>query len=162
PYRIAVVGYVTPTTKHIVMAKQVAGLVFRQGRSAIDDAVADARAAHPDFTMIVAHEGAFCDSLACRGEIMGLAGQFDSTEVQLIVAGHTHTRIVTQSRGIPIVSAQANGALVGVADLVATGAGRVWRVRVDTVFVDRVTPDSIAAAIVERDRAEVERQSKRV
>jgi 5'-nucleotidase len=162
PYRIAVIGYVTPTTKHIVMAKQVAGLVFRKGRGAIDDAVADAKAAHPDFTVIVAHEGAFCDSLVCRGEIMGLAGEFDSTEVQLVVAGHTHTRIVTQARGIPIVSAQANGALVGVADLMATPAGRAWRVRVDTVFVDRVTPDSIAAAIVERDRPEVERQSKRV
>jgi 5'-nucleotidase len=162
PYRVAVIGYVTPTTKHIVMAKQVAGLVFRQGRGAIEDAVVEAKAAHPDLTMIVAHEGAFCDSLACRGQIMTLAGEFDSTEVQLIVAGHTHTRIVTRAGGIPIVSAQANGALIGVADLVATAAGREWRVRVDTVFVDRVTPDSIAAAIVERDRPEVERQSKRV
>jgi 2',3'-cyclic-nucleotide 2'-phosphodiesterase (5'-nucleotidase family) len=162
PYRVAVIGYVTPTTKHIVMAQQVAGLEFRGGRAVIQDVLAAVKAQAPDFTMIVAHEGAFCDSLTCRGEIMGLASELDSTEVQLIVAGHTHTRIVTRSRGIPIVSAQANGALVGVADLVATGAGRQWRVRVDTVFVDRVAPDSIAAAIVAKDRPEIERKASQV
>jgi 2',3'-cyclic-nucleotide 2'-phosphodiesterase (5'-nucleotidase family) len=161
-FRVAVIGYVTPVTKYIVLAKQVAGLAFERGRPTIQDALDQAARESPDFTMIVAHEGAFCDSLACRGEIMGFAAEFDSTAVQLIVAGHTHTRIVTRVHGIPVVSAQANGTLVGVADLVATGAGREWRVRVDTVAVDRVVPDSMAEALVGRYRPEVERLSRKV
>src|SRR5262245_32744103 len=73
PFKVAVIGYVTPVTKYIVLAKQVAGLTFQRGRAAIEDVLEQAKREWPDFTIITAHEGAFCDSLACRGEIIGLA-----------------------------------------------------------------------------------------
>jgi len=163
PYRIAVIGYVTPATKRIVLAQRVQGLDFRGGRSVIEDVLRETRAARPDFTFLVAHEGAFCDGNTCRGEIVSLASQLDSSEVQLVIAGHTHSRVVTTVRGIPVLSAQANGTLVGVFDLLIRSDGRrEWRVRTDTTYTDRVRSDSAGLALVARYRPEVERRANRV
>jgi 2',3'-cyclic-nucleotide 2'-phosphodiesterase (5'-nucleotidase family) len=162
PYRIAVIGYLTPQTKTIVMDRHVRGLHFTAGRAAFADALAEAKAARPDFTMIVAHEGARC-SESCAGEIVELAQELDSTEVDFIVAGHTHTLINTTVRGIPIVSARANGTAIGIGDLVIGADGiRRWRTRVDTVFADRVRPDSAALALVDRYRPRVDSVAHRV
>lgn len=163
PYRIAVIGYLTPATKTIVFDRIVRGLEFREGKAAIADVIAAAKAEHPDFTMMVAHEGARCDSIACLGEIMDLSRQFDSTTFDLIVAGHTHTLINTTDRGRPIVSARSNGTNVGVADLIrgADGARR-WQVRVLDVYPDEIRPDSAERALVARYQPMTERLSKRV
>ena len=159
--RIAVVGYVTPSSKTIVKAPNVAGLEFKSGAAAIRDALDSARARRPDLTILVAHEGAFCDTLPCRGAIVDLARELDSTRVQLIVSGHTHTLVNTVVNGIPIVQARSNSTAYGVADLVRHDDGsRSWRVRVETVWADRVTPDAGVAAIVARYRPEVEKRSR--
>ncbi len=151
PYRIGVVGYLTAVTKSIVMERHVRGLEFREAPDAIADALAAVKAARPDFTVLVAHEGAFCDSLACAGEIVSLARQYDSTAFDVIVAGHTHTLINTLQRGVPIVSARANGTAVGVVDLIqAPDGGRRWTIRVETVYADAVRADSAAAELVAR------------
>ncbi|MHB1327142.1 MAG: bifunctional metallophosphatase/5'-nucleotidase [Gemmatimonadales bacterium] len=151
PYRIGVVGYMTAATKWIVMERHVRGLKFREAPDAIADALAAVKAARPDFTVLVAHEGAFCDSLACKGEIVSLARQYDSTAFDLIVAGHTHTLISTVQRGVPIVSARANGTAVGVVDLIRTPTGgRRWTVRVETVYADAVRHDPAARELVAR------------
>jgi len=163
PYRIAVIGYLTPGTKSIVMDQHVRGLHFREGRGAIADVLDEVRAERPDFTMMVAHEGARCDSLKCLGEIMDLSRQFDSTAFDVIVAGHTHTLINTFDRGTPIVSARANGTNIGVVDLVQGPDGtRTWRIQVVDVYADAVRPDSAAIALVERYRPATDRLAKRV
>src|ERR1041384_7830726 len=111
------------------------------GAAAIRDALDAAHAERPDLTVLVAHEGAFCDSLPCRGEIVDLARELDSTRVQLIVSGHTHTLVNTVVNGIPIVQARSYGTAYGIADLVRGDDGsRSWRVRVETVWADRGTP----------------------
>ncbi|MEO8450942.1 MAG: 5'-nucleotidase C-terminal domain-containing protein [Gemmatimonadota bacterium] len=143
PYRIAVIGYITREAKSIIKAANVAGLSFRGGRTAIADVLAEAKRTRPDFTFIVAHAGARCDSLGCTGEIVDLARQLDSTEVQLIVSGHTHTYVNTAVNGIPIVQARSNGTAWGAADLVARDDGsRGWKVRVETAYAggDRGDP----------------------
>lgn len=156
--RVAVVGYITPGTKTIVKAQHVAGLRFGRGLAVIRDVLDSAAARRPDLTVIVAHEGAFCDSLVCRGGIVELARELDSTRVQLIVSGHTHTLVNTVINGIPIVQARSSGTAYGVADWIRRDDGsRGWRVGVETVWADRVTPDSVAATIVARYRPEVER-----
>ncbi|MBX3146793.1 MAG: bifunctional metallophosphatase/5'-nucleotidase [Gemmatimonadales bacterium] len=163
PYRIGVVGYLTTATKSIVIERHVRGLEFREAPDAIADALAAVKAAQPDFTVLVAHEGAFCDSLACKGEIVSLARQYDSTAFDLIVAGHTHTLISTIQRGVPIVSARANGTAVGVVDLVqAADGGRRWTVRVETVYADAVRPDSAAGELVARYDAQTGPMARRV
>jgi 2',3'-cyclic-nucleotide 2'-phosphodiesterase (5'-nucleotidase family) len=156
--RVGVVGYANTRTKQMVIAERVKGLVFPGGRAAIDYALEQLRRERVDLTVIVAHEGAFCDGEACAGDIVELAHELDSTEVQLIVAGHTHSLVNTTVNGIPIVAARSSSTALGVADLVAMPDGsRRWRVRVEDVYADRVTPDSAALALVERYRPEVER-----
>ena len=161
--RIAVVGYITPQSKTIVKAERVAGLEFRSGASAIRDALDAAHVERPDLTILVAHAGALCDSLPCRGEIVDLARALDSTRVQFIVSGHTHTLVQTVVHGIPIVQARSYGTAYAVADWLGKSDGtREWRVRVETVWADRVTPDAGVEAIVARYRPEVERLSRTV
>ena len=160
--RVGVIGYLTPETKTIVLERNVRGLQFRGGRLAIADVLEEVKARRPNLTMIVAHAGAYCDS-GCRGEIIDFARQFDSTEIDLIVAGHTHTLINTVVNGIPIVSARANGTAIGIADLTEQPDGhRAWRVRVESVYADRVRPDSAGAALVDRYRPLVDRLATKV
>jgi 2',3'-cyclic-nucleotide 2'-phosphodiesterase (5'-nucleotidase family) len=163
PFRVAVVGYATPMTKIFVQERFVRGLTFKEGRAALDDVLTAVRAERPDLTVLVAHEGARCDSLACVGEILRLARQFDSTAFDLIVAGHTHTEIATFERGVPIVSARSNGTTIGVVDLVRSLDGmRRWRIRLETVYVDAVRSDSAAVELVARYRPLIERLANQV
>jgi 2',3'-cyclic-nucleotide 2'-phosphodiesterase (5'-nucleotidase family) len=156
--RIGVVGYMAQRTKAMLSSWAAAGLVWKRGPDAIGDVLAAVRAERPDLTILVAHEGAFCDSLPCAGEIVDLARGLDSTMVQFIVSGHTHSLVNTVVNGIPIVQARSNGTAYGVADLVRRDDGsRAWKVRVETVWADRVTPDSGITAIVARYRPMVDR-----
>jgi 2',3'-cyclic-nucleotide 2'-phosphodiesterase (5'-nucleotidase family) len=155
--RIALVGYMRARTKQDVGAREGAGLVWRKGVAAIQDVLDAVRAAGPDLTIILAHEGGFCDSLPCQGEAMDLAGELDSTQVQLIVAAHTHVLINTVVNGITIMQARNNGTAYGIADLVRRAdRSRGWRVRIETVWVDEVTPDSGIERILERNRSAVD------
>ena len=151
---VAVVGFITQETKSIVRAGNLTGLDIRGGAAAIADVLAETRAQRPDLTILVAHAGAFCDSLACRGEIVDLAGELDSTQVQLIVSGHTHSLVNTVVHGIPIIQARSYSTALGIADLIRRSDGsRVWRTAVETVWADRVTPDAGMAKVLEPFRA---------
>ena len=161
--RIAVIGYVTPSSKVIVKAENVAGLVFGRGAAAFRDVLDSARAARPDLTILVAHEGAFCDSLPCKGEIIDLARELDSTRVQFIVSGHTHSLVKTVVNGIPIVQARANGTAYGVADLIRRSDGSLtWQVNVETTWADLVAPDAGVEAILARYRPRVAQLAQQV
>jgi 2',3'-cyclic-nucleotide 2'-phosphodiesterase (5'-nucleotidase family) len=152
--RIAVIGFITRETKSIVRAGNLRGLTFRAGAASIADVLAEIQGQQPDLTILVAHAGAFCDSLACRGEIIDLARELDSTQVQLIVSGHTHSRVNTVVNGIPIVQARSYSTALGIADLIRRPDGsRVWRTSVETVWADRVTPDAGMAKVLEPFRA---------
>lgn len=161
--RIAVIGYLTPSSKTIVRADNVAGLSFGRGAGAIRDVLDSARAARPDLTILVAHEGAYCDSLPCHGEIVDLARELDSTQVQFIVSGHTHSLVNTVVHGIPIVQSRANGTAFGISDLIRGRDGALrWDTRIETVWADNVTPDPGVEAMVARYRPEVDRLAKQV
>lgn len=160
--RIAVIGYITPSAKRIIKASNVPGVAFTGGRAALADVLAEVRAHRPDLTVIVAHAGAFCDLLGCRGEIVDLARQLDSTEVQLIVAGHTHADVSTVVHGIPIMEVRNGGTAFGVADVVREDGGP-WRVttRVVVAYADRVTPDREVQAMLDRYRGPIEALARR-
>ena len=160
--RIAVVGYMSSRSKQMIAAEPGRGLVWRRGVPAIRDALDAAQAQRPDLTILLAHEGGFCDSLPCRGEIIDLARELDPARVQLIVSGHTHSLITTEVNGIPIIQARSNGTAYGVADWVRTENGtRVWRTRVETVWADRVTPDAGVEAVLDKYRPMVARLARR-
>ena len=149
--RVGVIGYMTPQTKTDVMAEHVRGFRFGAGKAAIADVLDAMRASRPDFTILVAHEGGFCDSLACRGEIVDLARELGAGAVDAIVAGHTHQRMATEVAGIPIVQARSSGTAIGVIDFVwRTGGGRGTRTRVESVYADSVVADSAIGSLVAR------------
>lgn len=160
--RIGLVGYMSVKTKQMVGARQVAGLVWRGGAAAIADALDSVRARRPDVTILMAHEGGFCDSLPCSGEVVDLARELDSSRVQLIVAAHTHTLMNTVVNGITIMQARNNGTAYGQADLVRRADGSTaWHVTIETVWADQVTPDAGVEAVLARYRPMVERLAGR-
>lgn len=145
--RIAVVGYTTPGTTTSTNPRNVASLGFL-GPPALDSAIAAARATQPDWVIVVAHAGAFCNPEGeCSGEVVDLARAL-THKPDLIVSGHTHSLINTVVNGIPIVQARSSGTSLGVVDFVATDTGRAVRIRVETVYADRERPDATAQRIV--------------
>ena len=163
PYQVAVVGYVTAETKSIVLPPNARGLRFASGYPPIQDAVEAARAAHPDFLVLLAHAGGRCDSLACAGEIFDLAQSLPPGSVDVVVSGHSHTRIDAERGGVPIVQAWSNGTGVGVVDIVRTAAGgRRYDVSVETVWDDQVAPDTALANLVNQAVRRIDSLASRV
>jgi 2',3'-cyclic-nucleotide 2'-phosphodiesterase (5'-nucleotidase family) len=149
-YRVAVVGYTTETTPGSTRPSIVAGLRFDSGPARLDAAIAAARRERPDFVIVVAHEGAFCDrsgAESCRGEVVDLARAL-TEKPDLIVSGHTHSLIQTTVNGIPILQARANSTALGIVDFVDSAGARVVRMRVATVWADRETADTAVAQLV--------------
>ncbi|MEO8226280.1 MAG: 5'-nucleotidase C-terminal domain-containing protein [Gemmatimonadota bacterium] len=149
PLRVAVIGWITPVTKTIVRAEYVRGLRFAAGAAAIQDVLAEVKAQQPDVTILLAHSGAFCDSLKCNGEILDLARELGPGAVDMIVSGHTHSLVNTAVGAVHVVQARSSGRSLAVIDLVRTPVGaRDERSRVEDVYDDTVAPDSAIAALV--------------
>ncbi len=145
--KVGVIGYTTPATPSMVRAGLLRGLRFDSGPADIEQAAREMAAQHPDLTVLLAHAGGFCDSLACRGEIIDLARSLDSGTVDAIVSGHTHTIIDTRVRGMPVVQAGSKGGAVAVIDVVRTPVGTtLLRSRLVDVYADSAAPDTATAA----------------
>src|SRR5207245_4297938 len=93
--------------------------------------------------------------------ILDIARRLDSGSVDLIVAGHTHRVVNTVVNGIPVVEAGSSGDAVAVVDFVRAGSRREVRARIDTPYVDRVTPDPALAALVARFQRAVDNVTSR-
>jgi 2',3'-cyclic-nucleotide 2'-phosphodiesterase / 3'-nucleotidase / 5'-nucleotidase len=147
--KVAVIGYTTRSTPTTTAPWNVRGLAFG-GAEAIKRALPAARAA-ANFVIVVAHEGAACDSGGCRGEILDLARQLDSGSVDLIVAGHSHRVVDTRVNGIPVIQAGSSGSAIALADFVRVGGTRVEvRTQSVTPYTDQVRPDTAIANLVAR------------
>ena len=149
--RVAFVGYIASGTKGIVLAPHVAGLAFGAGKDAIADVLEAVRAERPDLTILTAHAGVRCNADACSGEIVSLARELDTDDVDLILAGHPHGIATTEVNGIPIIQSGSNGAALGVVDLFQTGEG-TWRAELEVrrVYADEVTPDASMLEMLSR------------
>ncbi len=162
--KIAVIGLTTMETPTSTASRNIQGLAFGDGAQAIKRYLPEARAA-ADFVIVVAHAGALCDSgatAACRGEILDVARQLDSGSVDLIVAGHTHARVNTVVRGIPIVEAQSSARSIGIVDFVRARGRREVRVQLVTPYADEVRPDVGLTDALGRQQQAVRNISERV
>ncbi|MDP3909886.1 MAG: 5'-nucleotidase C-terminal domain-containing protein [Gemmatimonadales bacterium] len=159
--RIAVIGLALQATPTNTAPRNVRGLAFGNGAQAVRRYLPMARDA-ADFVIVVAHEGAFCDSLACRGEIIDVARQLDSGSVDLIVAGHTHTRVNTVVNGIPIVEAASSARSIAIVDFVRVAGKREVRVQHVTPFADQVRPDPALVAALARQQQAIRNVTSRV
>jgi 5'-nucleotidase len=161
-YRIALVGYTTETTPTTTRPSIVAALRFDSGPARLDAAIAAARQGHPDFVIVLAHEGAFCDAGgSCHGEVVDLAGAL-TQRPDLIISGHTHSLVQTRVNGIPIVQARSNTTAVGVVDFMDSAGVRLVRMRVATVWADREAADTVVANIVAAEALKVAPLTSRV
>jgi 2',3'-cyclic-nucleotide 2'-phosphodiesterase (5'-nucleotidase family) len=148
PLRIAIVGYSTEETPSTTRPSNVASLAFDEGAARLDAAIGAARREHPDYVIVVAHAGAFCDrDHGCRGEVVDVAGALKNRP-DLIVSGHTHSLVQTTVNGIPIVQARSNGTALGIVDFMDSAGARTARIRVETVWADRESADTMVARIV--------------
>lgn len=149
PLRVALIGFVSRQTKGIVKAENAKGLMFGAGVNTFRDVLDSVKAQRPDLTILLAHEGGFCDSLACRGEVFELSEELRPGDVDLIVSGHTHSRLATTSRnGVPIVQARSNGTALGIVDLKRAGGKWTAAARVETVYADVVKPDAAMERLI--------------
>jgi len=146
--KVAVIGLTTTETPTATRPENVRGLRFGDPVAAIRGVLPQARAA-ADLVVVLAHEGAQCDSAACGGPMIDIARQLDSGSVDLIVAGHHHRIFTTRVNGIPIVQAGSSGNTIAVADFVRVGGTRVEvRTRLVTPFADVVRPDTALVRLV--------------
>lgn len=153
-WKVGVVGYTTPGTTTSTNPNNVTTLGF-EGPQALDAAIAEVRGQHPDFVIVVAHEGAFCNAdTGCRGEIVDVANAL-THKPDLIVSGHTHSLVNTVVNGIPIVQARSHGTALGIVDFLAADSGHAPRIRVETVWSDREPADTSVARIVTAAEAHV-------
>jgi 2',3'-cyclic-nucleotide 2'-phosphodiesterase (5'-nucleotidase family) len=161
--RVAVVGYMTRYFKRVIRAEHTSGLEVRAGVAAIRDVLDSVRAQRPDVVILLAHEGGSCDGRSCRGEIFELAEELGPGGVDLIVSGHSHTRIADDAGSIPVMQARSNGRAVAIADFVRTPGGG-WKVAVQVVpsTPDGVTPDAALTALVEQAHRRSAKQIDRV
>jgi 5'-nucleotidase len=169
--RTAVIGIALSTTPDIVLAGRTAGLEFTAEAPAIDQAAREARAAGADFVVVTAHIGATCErpgtapeepSAQCEGEALSVADAV-TEPVDLIVAGHTHRRVLTTHDAIPVVEAASYSTAYSVTDLERRGGRTVATKReVRTPFADEVSPDTAVARVVEEWERNVRPVTERV
>jgi len=121
---------------------------------AIGRALPVLRAERPDAVLVLGDFDAACAGPECGGEALGLANALDSGAVHAIVGGAVATRV----RGTAVAPVLAYGLGLTVIDLVQLAeGGSEARARVDTVWADRVSPDTAVARVVARETAALER-----
>jgi len=150
---VAVIGYITPETKRLLPPDRTSGLGFGEGELALHGVLSEVATHRPTLTILLAHAGAACDSVACTGELVRLAEELGGRGVSLIVAGHADRPVTTRVAGIPILGTGTGGRMVGVADLVKTPAGGLeFRVGVTPVDSTRAGGDAAFRAALDAYR----------
>lgn len=145
--KLGVIGISTVETPKSTRPSNVAALRFIAPAPVVDAHARTLRARGADVVVVIAHAGAFCDRAApdtCSGEIVDLASQV-TEKVDAIVSGHTHSRVATRVKGIPIVQALSRGGAIGVIDLPLSGDATP-SVVVRSVSRDSQVADSMTAA----------------
>ncbi len=156
--RIGIIGLATVTTPRLALSTHVSGLRFDDPAPIVDSIGAALRRRGAQFVVVIAHAGGFCErdgTTRCTGEIIDLA-QKVSTKVDAIVSGHTHSRVNTVVRGIPVVQARSSGRAIDVVDLAMPGSGgSAHRQEVRELAADTLQPLPAVDSIVRRAAARV-------
>jgi 5'-nucleotidase / UDP-sugar diphosphatase len=139
--RIAIIGLVTEHTPTATHPKNVKGLSFSSPITSARE-VMRGLAPKPDLLIILSHLGFPADQRLAKA-VPG---------IQVIVGGHTHTRIETpvQAEGTLIVQAWEHGKVLGLLDLTLQN-GKVldYEGRLIPILQEAIKPDPQVAQIVE-------------
>lgn len=149
--RIGFVGMTTRSTPWTTRPSNVADYEFRPISEALDRYVPEVLAEGVDFVVAVMHEGAFCQEVGtCEGEALAELARA-TARFDYAVTGHTHSRVETTVRGVPVVQSFSNSTAFGLGRLDRDADGRVRArlIEVRTAYADEVDPDSAVAALVD-------------
>lgn len=157
PVRIGVIGISTVETPRTTRAINVTDLRFIDPAPVVSARAKALRAQGANVIVVVGHVGGFCNAArVCEGEIFDMVNRL-TEPVDLVVAGHSHSMVNTQLRGVPIVQARSRGEAIDVVDLAVgdttarragdIGASRVLSAAVLDVMSDTIPADPQAARI---------------
>lgn len=104
---VGIIGLANPETPLITNPLNVANLMFTDPVEAVDDVLPEAEAEGATMIVVLAHIGGFWPDF--EEGIKDLACGLDPDEVDLIVSGHTHSRLDDVICGIPVVQAYSSG-----------------------------------------------------
>jgi 2',3'-cyclic-nucleotide 2'-phosphodiesterase (5'-nucleotidase family) len=119
--RVGITGVVTPDTVRLSPVGS-RGMTFIDPGTAVRAVLPEMRAAGAEVIIVMAHMEGDCGSVPdpeqpsrCRvGAELGLmADAFEPGEVDLIVAGHSHSRVVASGNVVPVVEAGEHGRWLG-------------------------------------------------
>ena len=173
--KVGIIGIANPTTPSITNPINVSDLVFTDPVAAVNDQLPKVEATGANMVIVVAHIGGFYPNF--DEGIKDLACGLDPNKVDLIVSGHTHSRIDDVICGIPVVQAYSSGTAFARVDFTVDtdtgeavnyvmnpypvttyqtyyGAPATYQ-RWDTGEYQEVVPDPEVAAIVDSYAAEV-------
>ena len=155
--RVGFVGMTTRSTPTTTRPVNVVDFEFRSISEALDRYIPEVRAAGADFVVAVMHAGGTCDDDGvCEGE--GLAALAATTQrFDYAVTGHSHSRIETEVRGVPVVQSHSNSTAFGLGrlDRDADGTVSARLVGVRQTYADVLPPDPAVERIVAGFQAEV-------
>lgn len=164
--KIGLIGLTTRTTPTATLPANVVGLEFTDLAAAVNDAAPELKKAGADLIVVIAHAGGYfsAGSNSFHGEIVeAMRGM--SPEVDLVVAGHTHTLLNGEVNGIPLVQARSSGTALAIVEVWVDGLTRAVacsEAEVETTFADRVAPVPEVAALVARYRERMGTAADRV
>ena len=169
--RVGFIGLTTPSTPIVARPSLVADFDFRSIAAALDRYIPVVRAQGVDFVVAVMHEGAFCTigageapgDDACSGEALDALAA-TTARFDYAVTGHTHSRVETEVRGVPVIQSFANTTAYGLGriDRGADGAVSARLLGVHQVWADEITPDPVVDAVVTSHGAELSGLVERV
>lgn len=162
--RIGFIGVTTEETPNIVSADMVAPFRFTDVSDAVNRYTAELRRKGVETIVVLAHSGAFQSGDTAVGEIVGETAEM-SDAVDVVVAGHTHSRLNLRVGRKLVVEAFSYGTAFESVDLEIDRATRDVvdaRAEIVTTFNDSVVPDPRLAALVDAYRARIAPVSDRV
>ncbi len=136
---VGVIGVSTVETPTTTLPANVADLRFVDPVPIIDSMAPALRARGAQVVVVIAHAGGTCSPSACHGEIIDIATRL-SAKVDVIVSGHSHTRIDAVIRGIPVVQARARGEAIDIVDLLVGTPASTVRREVRELYTDSIVP----------------------
>ncbi|MBW1990726.1 MAG: bifunctional metallophosphatase/5'-nucleotidase [Deltaproteobacteria bacterium] len=146
--RVGIIGVVTPETPTSNHPRNVAGLTFLRPEPVVSKYLAELRP-RVDLVLVLSHLGYQADRR--------LAAQVPGIDV--IVGGHSHTRLSRPVRvnGVIIVQAHEYARVLGVLDLtVEAGKIAAFQGRLEDISPDFLAPDPVILEIVQKYARQVD------
>ena len=111
--KVGIIGLATPETAYTTNPKIVSGYHFLNAAQAVNTIVPELKRQGAELILVLAHLA--CDVNPSSGEITGDAAELAKavTGVDVIITGHSHTKLAGKVNDISIVQAAYNGRAVG-------------------------------------------------